>query len=72
MMQANSAPTYRRADGLEVSVSDFQRIDTSRQCIAISRELKMTPHPARRGPEPRTDGLTVGTDRRTMEFAMPR
>ena len=41
-------------------MSDFQRVDTSRQYVAISRELKMTPHPARRGPEQRTDGLTVG------------
>lgn len=41
-------------------MSDFQRIDTSQQFIAISRELKMTPHPARRGPEPHLDGLTVG------------
>jgi quercetin dioxygenase-like cupin family protein len=41
-------------------VSDFQRIDTSRHYIAISRELKMTPHPVRRGPPPHTDGLTVG------------
>jgi quercetin dioxygenase-like cupin family protein len=41
-------------------MSDFQRIDTSRQYIAITRELKMTSHPARRGPEPCIDGLTVG------------
>lgn len=41
-------------------MSDFQRIDTSRQFVAISRELKITAHPARRGPEPLLDGLTVG------------
>ena len=41
-------------------MSEFQRIDTSRQYIAISRELKMTPHTARWGPPPREDGLTVG------------
>ena len=41
-------------------MSEFQRIDTSRQYIAISRELKMTPRTARRGPPPREDGLTVG------------
>jgi len=41
-------------------MSGFQRIETSRQYVAISRELKMTLHPARHGPEPRTDGLTVG------------
>lgn len=41
-------------------MSEFQSIDTSRQYITISRELKMTPHLARRGPEPRSDGLTVG------------
>lgn len=41
-------------------MSDFQRINTSRQYIAISRELKITAHPARHGPEPRIDGLTVG------------
>ena len=41
-------------------MSGFQRIEMSRQYVAISRELKMTLHPARHGPEPRTDGLTVG------------
>ncbi|MGH8219496.1 MAG: cupin domain-containing protein [Steroidobacteraceae bacterium] len=41
-------------------MTDFERIDTSRQYVAISRELKMRSHPARSGPEPRCDGLTVG------------
>ncbi len=41
-------------------MSDLQRIDTSGQYVAISRELRMTAHPARRGPEPRTNGLTIG------------
>jgi quercetin dioxygenase-like cupin family protein len=44
----------------EALVSHFERINMSGQHIAISRELKMTVHAARRGPEPRTDGLTVG------------
>lgn len=47
-------------NGMGDGMSEFQSIDTSRQCITISRELKMTPQPARRGPEPRADGLTVG------------
>ena len=41
-------------------MSEFQRIDTSRQYITITREFKMTAHPARRGPPLREDGLTVG------------
>jgi quercetin dioxygenase-like cupin family protein len=41
-------------------MSTIERIDTKRQSVLISRDLKMTSVVNREGPPPRADGLTVG------------
>jgi homogentisate 1,2-dioxygenase len=41
-------------------MSTIERIDTSRHCIAISRDLRMAPVANRRGPPLHPDGLCVG------------
>ena len=38
----------------------IERIDTKRQSVLISRDLKMTPVFNAEGPPPRADGFTVG------------
>jgi quercetin dioxygenase-like cupin family protein len=42
------------------SRGQIDRIDTSRQCIVIGRDLKMVARPVPKGPPVRADGFTVG------------